>query len=196
MYRLLVSADRILRQARRAVGLSQRALARSVSVHQPGLAAIESGAHDPSVGTLERALSGLGYRLIAVPSLRMSAADTADDVGKALRAGREDVAFRHLLQLNDDLLAEAPPLKVALTAAPPALTGDRRHDAFLAALVEHHLGSGGLPVPGWCNEPERTARPVWFVSDLPAFRADAYRTSPISFVRRGVFVNAADLASV
>jgi hypothetical protein len=145
---------------------------------------------------LESLLAAAGYRLAVIPTRSQTAAEIADAVHQALQERNESAAFRLLLQLSDDLAREHGPLRVALTVAPPALVGDRRYDAFLAALVEHHLASEELPVPSWTSEPERTAKPVWFVVDLPAYRADAYRTSPISFVRHGVFVNADDLVSV
>jgi transcriptional regulator with XRE-family HTH domain len=191
-----MSAAMLLRQARRASRLSQRALAARAGARQPGIAAIESGAHDTSVGTLGSLLAAAGYRLAAIPTLSQTAAETAEAVHESLQEGNESAAFRQLLQLNDDLAREHGPLRLVLSVAPPALVGDRRFDAFLAALVEHHLAAEELPVPSWTSEPERTAKPVWFVVDLPAYCADAYRTSPITFVRHGVFVNADDLVSV
>ena len=74
--------------------------------------------------------------------------------------------------------------------------GDQRYDAFIAALVEHHLGAESLPVPAWTSEPWRSVEPAWFVVDLPSFRADALETSPPAFVRHGVYVNASELESL
>jgi hypothetical protein len=71
---------------------------------------------------------------------------------------------------------------------PPALTDDRRHDAYLGALAEHLAAVHGLGRPGWSVEPGRFLDRFWFVSAVPGFRAVAIAQAPAAFRRRGVFV--------
>jgi transcriptional regulator with XRE-family HTH domain len=190
-----MTADVLLRQARRARGWSQRALAARAGLKQPAIAAVETGTREPSVATLDRLLAPTGYRLTALPVRRPTVAEGADAVREALRGGRERTAFRRLLQINDDLRAEHGALRVVLSVAPPAPTGSPHHDAFIAALAEHYLEAEHLPLPAWTSTPDRTLGEPWFVVDLPAFRADAEATSPPAFVRHGIYVNASELDS-
>ena len=62
-----MKAARLLRQARRRVGMSQRDLARITGMPQPAIARIERGAVTPGLDTLERLLAGVGMTLEVVP---------------------------------------------------------------------------------------------------------------------------------
>lgn len=75
----------------------------------------------------------------------------------------------------------------------PAPTGDRRWDAFLAALAEHLAFHDGLSCPAWVGAPERFLDRWWFLSNTPSARAEAMVTAPASFLRRGVFIERRDL---
>lgn len=57
----------LLREARSAAGLTQRALARLAGVPQPTVARIESGAVMPRVDTLDRLLRWCGRELTTAP---------------------------------------------------------------------------------------------------------------------------------
>jgi len=59
----------MLRQTRRAGGLTQRELAGRAGVPQATIARIESGRLTPRVDTLDRLLRACGYNLEPVPSL-------------------------------------------------------------------------------------------------------------------------------
>jgi len=61
-----MKAARLLRQARRRVGMSQRDLARITGMPQPAIARIERGAVTPGLDTLERLLAGIGVTLEVV----------------------------------------------------------------------------------------------------------------------------------
>jgi predicted nucleotidyltransferase/DNA-binding XRE family transcriptional regulator len=56
-------AGTLLREARRAVGMSQAALARAGGTSQAAVARYETGQVDPGIQTLERLVSALGMRL-------------------------------------------------------------------------------------------------------------------------------------
>jgi transcriptional regulator with XRE-family HTH domain len=62
-----MDAARVLRQARRRAGLTQRQLASKADVPQPMVARIESGAVIPRVDTLDRLLEACGEGLEAHP---------------------------------------------------------------------------------------------------------------------------------
>ena len=57
----------MLREARSAAGLTQRALARLAGVQQPTVARIESGTVVPKVDTLDRLLRQCGRELVTAP---------------------------------------------------------------------------------------------------------------------------------
>jgi predicted transcriptional regulator len=62
-----MDAARVLRQARRRAGLTQRQLASKAGVPQPMVARIESGAVMPRVDTLDRLLEACGEGLESHP---------------------------------------------------------------------------------------------------------------------------------
>jgi transcriptional regulator with XRE-family HTH domain len=66
-YLLRMKAARLLREARRRAGMTQRDLAHATGVPQPAIARIERGAVTPGLDTLERLLAGAGVTLEAVP---------------------------------------------------------------------------------------------------------------------------------
>jgi transcriptional regulator with XRE-family HTH domain len=186
----------LLRPWRRATGLSQRALAARSGVAQPSIAALESGRHDATVGTLEDLVATIGGRLVVLPTRTRPVSEAGEHIASLVRAGREDAAYRELIQVADDLAREHGALRVALTVTPPPTTGDPRFDAFLAALVVHRLVEEHLPRPAWTREAHRVLDEPWYVVDLPAYRVKAKRTTPPAYRRHNVFVNAAELQSV
>jgi predicted transcriptional regulator len=61
-----MDAATLLREARRAAGLSQRRLATAAGVPQPSVARIESGAVEPRFETLDRLLAACGRGVATV----------------------------------------------------------------------------------------------------------------------------------
>lgn len=78
---------------------------------------------------------------------------------------------------------------------PPPLTGVRPIDALVAAAAAHVAFTAGLAVPTWANEAARTCEPLWYPGPR-ALLPNALVNSPLSFVVRGVLVEADSLASV
>lgn len=190
----MTAAGRLLRQARRAQSLTQRQLADLVELRQPALASIESGAHDPGSERLERAVTAAGHRLAVLPTRAHTVSDIADAIFVALRNRDRERAFRLLVQLNDDLASEHGAVRVALAVTPPAPVGDVRYDAYVAAIVEHYLTKDGLPVPEWVRRPERVLSEPWRLDRTAGPELEA--STPPAFRRHGVFIDAAELASV
>jgi transcriptional regulator with XRE-family HTH domain len=187
-----MTTAQLVREARRGRGITQRALALAAGVTQPGLADIERSAHDTRVGSLERLIGAAGYKLFVLPTASSAAATWADLIYEELRSSRhsEEVAFRALIGLSDDLAGSPGPLRVALCVAAPALCGDARFDAAIAALVEYHLRRDDLPLPEWVHEPNRTLSDPWAVSPY----TDAAEV-PIELQRHGVLLAETELAS-
>ncbi len=188
-----MSTAQLVREVRRSSHLTQRALAALAGMGQPALADIERSAHDTRGEQLDRLVTAAGYRLTVLPTSAHSAAAWADFIHQELRSPRrsEDVAFRSLIGLNDDLASVSKPLRVALCVTPPAPCGDPRFDAAVAAIVDHHLSKNRLPLPSWVRESQRVLLNPWLVSAYPA-PADV----PKAFRRHGVLLAESELTSV
>jgi transcriptional regulator with XRE-family HTH domain len=189
----MTTAARLLRQARRARGLSQRQLASSAREHQSSIADFERGKHDPGVDRLDELVGRLGYGLTVLPTRRRTVADAADAIYQWLRSREPDRAYRELIQLNDDLASEKGALRVALAVTPPPLVGDRRFDAFIAALVEYRLRPERLPVPEWTSDASRRLEEPWTVDDFAGPEVKAVTPKP--FRDRRIFLDPAELTS-
>lgn len=189
-----MSAATLLRAARQATGLSQRSLAARAGRRQPQIADVERGKHDVTVDVLTELLAATGHRLVAVPSTRTSAADTAAAIRQALSSGQPERAFREVLQLSDDLGASEPAVRAALCAAAPELTGDARYDALIAGIVEFHLPRGSRP--SWVREESRVLASRWYVDDTPGLAELNLAETPPALLRHGVVLAASELASV
>ncbi len=187
-----MTTARLIREARRSAGLSQRALASRAGVAQPALADIERAIHDTRVGTAARLLRAAGCKLFVLPTTRTAASSWADTIHTQLRSTQrnESTAFRAVIGLSDDLAAAEPAERVALCLTPPAPCGDPRFDAAVAAVVEHHLTTDGLPVPDWVHEPWRSLSEPWEAT--PHLGGDEV---PDAFLRHGVLLARSELAS-
>jgi hypothetical protein len=165
-------------------------------VAQPSIAAFESERRDVTTLSLSRIVHGLGYQVSLLPVGYLTAIEAAERVSETIETQGAPRAEIHLLQLADDLADAEPALRCALVAAAPALTGDRRFDAWLAGLVEYRLAQIGVPAPGWVNDPERFNPGEWVVGGLSGL-ADVVRDrTPEPLRRRGVLISEDDLVSV
>ena len=146
-------APQLLRSSRHATALTQRASAQRARGRVATIADIERGAHDPTVGRLDGLLAFTGHRLAALPTRSRPVAEAAEAVAGWLSDGKESYAFREVIQLSDDLAREAGAVRVALTATPPALVGDRGWDALIAGVTAHWLQADNLTQPEWLEDP-------------------------------------------
>lgn len=62
-------AGRMVREARRRAGMTQRQLAAKSGIPQETIARIERGRVDPRIGTVDRLLEACGYGLESMPRL-------------------------------------------------------------------------------------------------------------------------------
>jgi len=188
-----VAASNLIREARRAKGLSQRNVAQRAGISQPAIADIERSIHDPGVATLDRLLKATGSSLVFLPTFSWTVSRWADYLYQEFRGSRrsEDVMYRAIIGLSDELRAAEPCLRVALCVAEPAPCGDVRFDATLAAMVEHHLTADLLPIPSWVNASTRFLDEPWQVT--PYFEVEELLPA---FERHGILLAASELESV
>jgi len=108
----------------------------------------------------------------------------------AARRPRSGEPFHPVVRelLDEFALLPRDELRARALAERPPLTGDPRHDAYLAALGEHLAVTNGLERPEWTLEPSRFLDRFWFVSETPGLRALALVHSPAAFRRRGIFI--------
>ena len=189
-------AAALLRSARINRGVTQRALAASCRIHQPGISAIESGAEDATVGRLDGILAHLGSRLTIIPTTLRAAWEVATDIGVHLAVKDERSAWREIIQLNDDLRRVDGATRVALVINPPAPTGDVRFDALIAGVIDCALTDDALPLPTWLQESKYTLSEPWDVEEVPSLRRDARRNTPAPLVLHGIYLDRSVLVSV
>ena len=192
----MTQASTLLRQARSLRHQTQRAVASRAGIAQPTIAAIESGRRDATVSTIARLVESAGCQLAVLPTRSPSAAAAAAAIEQAIRAADEPRAFRHVVQLADDLEGAEPAVAVALCVQPPAPTGSDRYDALLAALVEHRLRGRRLPVPTWVREPRRTLPHPTPLLDEDWYRELSDATAPRAFRKHNILIPAGELESV
>lgn len=77
----------------------------------------------------------------------------------------------------------------------PGLTGTPVIDALVAAAAAHAAFTAGQPVPAWTTEPSRSLPSMWYPGPDALF-PNALVNSPLSFLLRGVLVEADSLVSV
>ncbi len=189
-----MSAAQLVKTARDAAGLDQRALAKRSESSQSQISLIESGKQSPSFDTVAKILRGAGRRLIAVDTLRDDTATIAGEIASALSADNIARATRLFIQLSDNLAAEHGANRFALAIAQPQPTGSKRWDAALAALAAHWLVEEALPVPEWASSNERSLLRAWvFATSRVHPPLDSV---PAEFRRRRVLLDRDTLASV
>jgi transcriptional regulator with XRE-family HTH domain len=191
-----MTASTLLRTARHARGVSQRALSQAAHVSQPGIASVESGSHDTTVGRLDLLLTALGQRITVLPTRTRPVWEAAVALRQALDEGNESTAWREVIQLADDLAREDGATRVALAVTRPLLVGDARYDALLAAVTDLRLSQDQLPRPKWLDGSEYRLDEPWDVEEIPALQANARQQTPQAIARHGVFLREAELASV
>lgn len=88
------SAPTLLRDARRATGLTQAELARRMGISQAAVAKLERTGTNPTVSTLRRALAATGHRLSLAAEPSQSSVDLAGLLAN-LRLSPEERLRRH-----------------------------------------------------------------------------------------------------
>jgi transcriptional regulator with XRE-family HTH domain len=185
--------DALIHDARRSAGITQLELATRAGTAQPAVAAYESGARTPNLGTLERLLNACEYdvELLARPRVRRGAAsltEVGQTIAQDLAQDQDQDAVRLLFGFADDFRGSSRAGRIALLRDEPATTRDGRFDAALAGVAELFAAEGGIAAPGWVNGAGRFVEPWWFVASRPEFHAYTLAHTPAVLARHGVFM--------
>lgn len=191
----MTTAAALLRETRAGARRTQADLERLSGVRQAAISRAERGRQDLTVAALDRLVHAAGWRISVLPTQAGTAADAADLCRHRLATGSEDGAYRTVIQLADWLASEHGAERVALTVTPPAPTGDRRYDAFIAGVVEHRLVEESLPHPKWLPT-SATLTERWFVDIFSTHDPAVLASTPPALLDRGVVIDAAELESV
>ena len=184
----MIRAAHLIRSHRLAAGLSQRQLARQAGTSAATLNRYEAGIIDPTVGTLNRILGASTRRRRRWASLAALAPALVS------ASGAQDEAWKLVGEfLDDDKRADDDEF-VSSVIDPPLPTGTRWADALVAALGEYLSVQREITPPSWTQMPIEVV-PWWFVAG-ERFAAVAFRESPVSFSRRGIFVTSGALERV
>lgn len=189
-------ASELIRFAREFHGLSQRELAVKSGIPQPRIADIESERHEASFSRIEELLTSVGFEIALVPGPQRGCWGAAAGIRESLQAGRLQTAWRHVIQLSDNLLGVDPATAVASNYLAPPSTGDLRYDSLIAAVVDYRLSERRLPVARWVDEPKYVLSEPWDVEPIASLRAAARRATPPEIKRHGIFLAKSELASV
>ena len=118
------------------------------------------------------------------------------DVARGLRVHDASDAYRAIIGWLDEISDAEDTVVATAIADEPALSGDERLDALLAAAAEHAAFHADADVPDWLSNDDRFLRTAWFPIDLPSLRVRGLVSSPASFARRGIFIDRSDLERV
>jgi transcriptional regulator with XRE-family HTH domain len=190
----MTAAD-VVRSARRRRRLGQRELGQRARVTQSQLSQIEGEKSAPLYETVERILRGAGHRLIAVPTVRDDAATITLRIREALEEGDHERALRLFIQLNDNLAAETPEIRFALSIAEPEPTGLKHWDAAIAGLIEFRLAEVGLPSPRWVDGSAKFLSHRWTFGERGFADSPDETRVPEPFLKRRVLIDRDTLAS-
>lgn len=192
-------SGRLLRRARQDAGFTQAELAGRAGVTQPEVSAYENGRRQPTVPTLQRLVAATGHRLHVEALTEPSDAPdtyrplTLSSTSRALLTQTdESTRWRILLEFVQGFRREPPARRWRLLRREPERV-DGCWDAMLAAVAEHLAFHHELRCPAWVAVKDRVLRTAWFPNDLLSARPAAMETSPASFRRRGIFIDAHDL---
>ena len=128
--------------------------------------------------------------------VRSSSLLSLADVARDLRVLDASDAYRAVIGWLDEISDAGGPVVETAIAEEPALTGDERLDALLAAAAEHAAFHADADVPDWLSTGDRFLQSAWFPIDLPSLRVRGLVSSPASFARRGIFIDRSDLERV
>lgn len=188
MLTYVISAAMTLSEARKAAGLSQRALAEAAGVAWSTIARIEKGHVDPTVGMLNRLLAAAGSdAVLRLARRRANPAVTLASLVDAWTTGPNGTTLPDWTRLRGfiDDLALHPDRTYGATLHMPPPSGSAVMDAILASIAEKVCDDSRIPRPTWT----RRVPPVpggWALPGTPAMIESAREATPPQFARRGL----------
>lgn len=197
VYAYSVLAKDLVREVRRAAGLSLRELARRSDLAVSTIHRVERGELQPTVETLTRITTASGRSLVleARPDSAASVLGLGLAIGEDLRAGDPSMIVRRAAELTSRFdRADENERSEMLSAAPPP-TGSAEWDAFLGGLAEWLAARAGQESPPWVQRPNRFLDHGWWVTPMRSLRAWEYAGTPVSLQRRGVYLHRESLVN-
>ncbi|MDQ1700606.1 MAG: hypothetical protein QOG34_2469 [Frankiaceae bacterium] len=178
----------LLAETRRQTGLSLRELAHLADVSFTTVARIESGAIDPTVGTLRRIMEAAGYNLRLVTEASPRQRPTLADLARATMAtpSGERPDWTRLRALLDYLALHPDDVWRAITPRPQPTS--RLMGALLAAITEKLADDHGLPRPGWTRTAPKM-KPDWTAPGTARMRAEQRARTPHQLLERGLVID-------
>lgn len=178
--------------------LSLRALADAAGVATSTVHRIERGEMHPTVEMLERIAEAAGMRIRL--DARLDYAASLVGLGRCISQSPAGDAVLGPVRMAAEFVhrfrAADAATRIRMIAAEPTPTGDKRWDAFLAALGEWLAVTIDLPAPSWTQDRGRFLDRGWWVTPMEPMHAWEYAGSPVSFKSRGIYVHRDSLVNV
>ncbi len=169
-----------------------RALATAAGTSPTTVSRIESGAADPTFGTLSRLLEAAGFELEAALHERAPLVALSDLVSAwTVRAGTTEpdwTAFRSML----DLLRQRPDAVPSAIRARPTASGSVVMDALLAGVAEMLADNASIERPSWAARVPRVGE-EWSSPATPRMLRAWRASTPPQLAARNLVVAAETL---
>lgn len=182
----------LVRDARRASGLSIRALASRAGVAATTITRIEAGRIDPTVGTLRGILNAAGreLRLGAPAAARLHLAEFTDAWSR--RSGDDHPDWTRLRAAIDHLALHPHETADAIEPS-PAPSGSRIMDALLAGIADKLAEDHHLARPAWTFDAPALDNDTFLMPTTPRQRRAIRDATPSQLAARRLFVDAETL---
>jgi len=179
---------KVIRDARRRGGFSQREFSRLAGISFKGIQLLERPGHDARLSTLEKVADALGLPAAGVrwvvERYLAQEPDSAYCVSVRVHLGGPDSWKVHLFDFVDRFRADPAAARVRI---PPIVELAPHLAALLASTVDALCDEVGSEPPSWSAGVEPLPRP-WFVSGVESLKASALIESPVRFRQRNLFV--------
>jgi transcriptional regulator with XRE-family HTH domain len=165
--------------------VSERALAKRLSLSRTQLRAFKAGQENPRLKTLFRLaqLSGCELEIFFSPQSSGSSEDSI--VLASFQIKNQPTQWKtHLMNVVDAFRSSRDRRLLLL---PPVSDLDPKMRALMAATTESLCEEIGFTPPHWTSEIKALSRP-YFVAGVENLKASALLESPFAFRRRNIFV--------
>ena len=188
-----------VRRARKAAGLSVRALAEAAGISPTTVTRIEAGRVDPGWSTLRKVLAAAGEE--AVLSTRPLPATPARSPSRTTLAGLSDAWQRTArgdtpdwtrLRGALDVLAQHPEMLPDALEPRPKPSGSAVMDALLAGIADKLADDACLPRPAWTKRTPRL-KSEWSAPGTPAMLAARRAATPSQLKDRSLVLDESSL---
>ena len=121
--------------------------------------------------------------------------DTLGEV--AARLNRGETLVKAMAEFLDEFYGAKDAASARdMLSEEPAMTGNPRHDALLAAVADYlSIQFTPFPPPAWARSPDRVLEEPWFTttSDAPEMKEFLAHSSPAEFKQHNIFTESRPL---